>query len=285
MITLKKQKISTTDHIQLAAYTAGDVAKPSIVLVHGFPDTHHIWQPLLEQLLNDFHIVCYDVRGAGASDKPQKQSAYKLAQLADDLWQVTQQVLGDKSFHVVAHDWGSIQTWESVCQARFKGRMLSFTSISGPSLAHFSSLMKKPFDKPFAKANQMMSSWYVYVFQVPFVSNLLWKTVAQNWHKLHNLPKSATQLEDGLFGMKLYRANIFQTYIKSNKQRKAICPVHVLLFTKDSYVKPITYHNISDMVDDLTVSQLPLRHWDIYNKATQVAVSIKDYLQSLQSTH
>ena len=106
--------IDTQDQQKLYAKTWGDQSKPALVLVHGYPDNQEVWEPMINHLIQDFYIVTYDVRGAGESTVPKRIKAYNLAQLSLDLESVVNSLLPQRSFHIAAHDWGSIQTWESV---------------------------------------------------------------------------------------------------------------------------------------------------------------------------
>ena len=56
--------------VRLAATAWGDPAKPVVVLVHGYPDNSHVWHGVAEALADRFHVIAYDVRGAGASATP-----------------------------------------------------------------------------------------------------------------------------------------------------------------------------------------------------------------------
>ena len=51
--------------VELAVRRWGDPRRPTVVLVHGYPDSSEIWGPLAQLLSNEFHVVAYDVRGAG----------------------------------------------------------------------------------------------------------------------------------------------------------------------------------------------------------------------------
>lgn len=278
-IAFNKHRINTTDHFQLQAYTAGDPQKPAMVFVHGYPDDHQIWLPLMQQLMDDFFIIAYDVRGAGLSDIPKKIAQYKLAQLADDLWSVTNTLLGDEPFYVIGHDWGSIQTWEAACQYRFKNKMLAFISISGPCLDHISHIIADADVKPSKKLKQTLRSWYVYVFHLPIVPKLLWKSWHKKWHQLQDLPEHPHLLHNATTGMNLYKANMF-TRLKPRKMH-AICPVQLMILTKDTFVTPILFSGIEQWVSNLTCEELPLKHWGMYNHREQVADKIKPFIQSL----
>lgn len=276
-IELISQSITATDGVTLVAYTAGDSQKPALVFVHGYPDNHHIWLPLMQHIVKDHFIVAYDVRGAGRSDVPQHVSQYQLAQLSDDLWQVTQHILGDKPFHVIGHDWGSIQTWESACQERFRDKMRSFTSISGPCLDHVGHLVKDPEVSLLKKANQLMRSWYIYAFQLPVIPHILWRRLAPQWHRVSKLPQDTLRLDDAIHGMNLYKANIAQRQIKP-RDMHTVCPVHVIILTEDSFVTPVLYEDVEKWGADLTRDELALTHWSIYTHPEQVAQCILAYL-------
>lgn len=58
--------------------------KPTIVLMHGFPDSMHLYDRLVPELMKDEHIITFDFIGWGDSDKP-KQYNYDFDRLISDL--------------------------------------------------------------------------------------------------------------------------------------------------------------------------------------------------------
>ena len=64
------------------AYTRRGTGKP-LVLVHGYPLDHTIWDEVLPLLENDFDIILPDLRGFGDSDVVESQ--YKIADMATDI--------------------------------------------------------------------------------------------------------------------------------------------------------------------------------------------------------
>lgn len=128
--------------VRLAVYRWGDANKPMLLFVHGYPDNHKVWLPLIARLLGRYQVVAYDVRGAGASDKPRRTRDYRLELLSQDLKAVLDAVSPERAVHLVAHDWGSIQTWESVTDPALRQRIASYTSISGPCLDHVGHWMR-----------------------------------------------------------------------------------------------------------------------------------------------
>lgn len=122
--------------VDLAVFEQGDPAAPTVLLVHGYPDTHRVWDDVAEDLAADHHVVRYDVRGAGESSVPAGRAEYRLELLAADLFAVADAVSPDRPVHVVAHDWGSLQSWEAVTEPGAERRLASYTTMSGPCLDH-----------------------------------------------------------------------------------------------------------------------------------------------------
>jgi Lysophospholipase len=60
-----------TGGIELCVAELGDPARPTVVLVHGYPDSKEVWSEVATRLAEHFHVVLYDVRGHGGSTAPQ----------------------------------------------------------------------------------------------------------------------------------------------------------------------------------------------------------------------
>lgn len=74
---------------------------PAIVLMHGFPDNHHLYDRLVPHL-SGRHVVVFDFLGWGESDKP-TDYAYTFENQADDLAAVVK-ALGLERVVLVPHD-------------------------------------------------------------------------------------------------------------------------------------------------------------------------------------
>jgi haloacetate dehalogenase len=82
--------------------------RPALLLVHGFPQTHALWQRVAQQLKNDYWLVLPDLRGYGDSAKPAglpDHSNYSKRTMAQDVVDVMDQ-LGCASFFICGHDRG-----------------------------------------------------------------------------------------------------------------------------------------------------------------------------------
>ncbi|MBN9377483.1 MAG: alpha/beta hydrolase [Chlamydiales bacterium 38-26] len=77
------------DGIDIFYREAGEKDKPTIVLLHGFPSSSHMFRNLIPELAKDYHVIAPDYPGFGHSGNPDhKKFAYtfdKFAELMDKL--------------------------------------------------------------------------------------------------------------------------------------------------------------------------------------------------------
>ena len=97
------------DGASLFVRRAGPRNAPSIVLLHGYPQTSAMWHGVAPILARSYQVVCPDLRGYGQSDKPASDSLhqpYSKRAMANDIIAVMR-CLGHKRFLVGAHDRGA----------------------------------------------------------------------------------------------------------------------------------------------------------------------------------
>ncbi|NHB58139.1 alpha/beta fold hydrolase [Acinetobacter shaoyimingii] len=277
--------IATQDQQQLYAKTWGDESKPALVLVHGYPDNQEVWEPIISNLISDFYIVTYDVRGAGQSTIPKKIRAYALPRLSLDLECVVNKLLANRPFHLAAHDWGSIQTWESVTEPKFKGRILSYTTISGPCLDHAAFWMREQFKHQKSKFfKQLFKSWYIVAFQLPILAPTVWHLFnPERWAKVlaqmegqKGLPLNQNISADGEHGVALYRAN-FIPRLSMPRQRHAVCPVQAVVLKRDKFVSPELIDEIPKWASNFERVDVDANHWAVLSRPEEIASYIKAY--------
>ncbi|WP_300058423.1 alpha/beta fold hydrolase [uncultured Roseobacter sp.] len=78
---------------------------PPLLLLHGFPQTHMMWHAVAPELAQQFTVITPDLRGYGASSKPEGTEAYSFRHMAADQVALMQH-LGFDRFHVAGHDRG-----------------------------------------------------------------------------------------------------------------------------------------------------------------------------------
>lgn len=78
---------------------------PTVLLLHGFPQTHAMWHSIAPRLAKHFTVIAPDLRGYGDSSKPEGTEAYTFRHMAADQTALLQK-LGHAQCHVVGHDRG-----------------------------------------------------------------------------------------------------------------------------------------------------------------------------------
>lgn len=102
------------DDVRLHYVSGGN--GPAIVFLHGWPQTWYMWRDVLPGLMHRYRVVALDLRGLGDSSRP--AGGYDTKTLAQDVWRLMHDVLGEDSFHVVAHDWGGPVAFALAAQHR-----------------------------------------------------------------------------------------------------------------------------------------------------------------------
>ncbi|MGW4061895.1 SDR family oxidoreductase [Amycolatopsis sp. NPDC004747] len=276
--------MTASDGVRLSVTVDGRSDGPTVVLVHGYPDNSSMWDGVAAGLTAEHRVVTYDVRGAGRSDKPSGRASYRLDQLADDLRAVVDEVQPAGKVHLVAHDWGSIQTWHALTGDGLRGRIASYTSLSGPSLDHagawFRAQLRRPTPKRLKNAlNQFLHSWYILAFQLPVIPDLLWRTGLLGKQIQRMEPDAAPpDKSDGLHGLQLYRANMF-TRLSRPAPRPADVPVQVLAPTGDAYVTPPLQTEVTRWVPDLRIRRIVGTHWVTRARPAVVAAAAAELIE------
>ncbi|HET6742695.1 MAG TPA: alpha/beta hydrolase [Kribbella sp.] len=97
------RRIAGVDGVRLNVAVGG--SGPAVVLLHGFPETHLMWRVVARELAADHTVICPDLRGYGASDKP--VDGYSKRIMAADVVAVAGE-LGYERFALVGHDRGAL---------------------------------------------------------------------------------------------------------------------------------------------------------------------------------
>ncbi|OBG91500.1 alpha/beta hydrolase [Mycobacterium sp. E3251] len=246
--------VIASDGVSLAVHAHSEIdrGRPTILAIHGYPDNHHVWDGVAEQLGGRYNFVAFDVRGVGASSRPARRSGYRLPQLVSDIGAVIDS-LGVERVHLVAHDWGSIQAWSAVTDDAVMRKVASFTSISGPHLNYAGKFLRSARTPRgvFDVLKQALASTYIWFFLCPGVPELaIWSraTVAVFAAvELIGRPRGTGRqraaptrsIRDYVNGLNLYRANMPGPFLAPGKQLpQTKVPVQVLVARRDYFVSP-----------------------------------------------
>jgi pimeloyl-ACP methyl ester carboxylesterase len=285
--------------VTLAVRDHPNPAAPTVVLVHGYPDTQVMWEPVASRLVDQHHlrVVTYDVRGAGQSTAPADRTGYRTERLVDDLVAVMDHTTGaDGRVHLVGHDWGSCQLWDAVTteevDERLRGRLRSFTSISGPSLDHMAHVLRRARNERDLNLllRQGLHSWYIYAFHLPWVPEQLWRRgEAQMRRRLAAAERlgdgshwADTLPDDAANGLNLYRANV-QRRMRDPRPGETRVPVQLIVPKHDRYIIPEVYEHLADFAPALTRVDLDAGHWVTVQQPDTIAGLVADFVRSQDS--
>jgi pimeloyl-ACP methyl ester carboxylesterase len=277
------------DGVDLAVYERGQ--GPTLLLVHGYPDTHAVWDAVAGRLAGRFHVVTYDVRGAGASSRPRGREAYRFEYLVADMRAVLDAVSPDAPVHLAGHDWGAIQSWEAVCA--MPERFATFTSVSGPCLDHAAHWIRAGLRRTSgvpAVARQMLHSWYIAAFHTPVLPELVWRgLLGRRWGRLlertEGVPAGGahpapTLAQDAAAGVNLYRANM-RGRRRDPGERRTNVPTQVVVATRDAFVTPrLAAEAARPFTAELTVRAVRAPHWVPLTDPVTIARLIGEHIET-----
>jgi len=130
---------------------------PLALLLHGFPEFWYSWRHQLPFLSRKFLAVAPDLRGYNTSDKPRGVSSYFMDELTKDVRGLIR-AFGAEKATIIAHDWGGVIAWD--------------LAAFHPEVVDRLVILNAPHPKAFMRElsrnlQQIRSSWYVFMFQIP----------------------------------------------------------------------------------------------------------------------
>ena len=166
-----------------------DQGSPVIMMLHGFPETSIMWQPLLASAMDaGMAAVAFDQRGYSPGARPESVKDYMIPALVADVFEVAEE-LGVHEFHIVGHDWGAAVAW-STAMLR-DPRVLSVTALSIPhSAAFFEAIRNDP--------EQQRRSSYMAVFRTPVLAEYMFGTMDMGLLKSMHAVNRGEPLEEYL---------------------------------------------------------------------------------------
>lgn len=142
---------------------------PLAVLLHGFPDYWFSWRFQIPALAAaGLRVVAPDMRGYNLSSRPSDVAAYDSDRLATDVRDLIHE-RGAGSAFLAAHDWGAGAAWAA--------------AMNHPEVVERLVIMNAPHPRRLLKAfrtpRQLLKSWYMFFFQVPWLPERLAR--ADHW--------------------------------------------------------------------------------------------------------
>ena len=97
----------TIENVDIFYREAGDPSKPTLLLLHGFPTSSHMFRDLITELADDYHLVAPDYPGYGFSSMPSvEEFDYSFDNVAKLMEQFVD-VVGLDRFSLYLMDYGA----------------------------------------------------------------------------------------------------------------------------------------------------------------------------------
>lgn len=147
---------------------------PLALLLHGFPEYSYSWRFQIPALAAaGYRVIAPDMRGYNLSEKPAGVPAYHIRHLVADAAELLRAFGGEGGGYLVGHDWGGVVAWQTA--RRHSELVQKLVILNAPHPNRFLEVLR---DVP----AQRRKSWYVALFQLPWLPELL-------------LPRTAKQVE------------------------------------------------------------------------------------------
>ncbi len=272
----------TSNGIKLHYVTQGE--GDLMLMLHGFPEFWYSWRYQIPEFAKNHKVVALDLRGYNDSDKPQETSAYVMDEFIKDIEGVISGLGYDKCT-LVAHDWGGAIAW-------------SF-AYTYPDMLEKLIILNLPHPAKFAKGlrtlQQLLRSWYIFFFQLPFLPELFIKS--QNYKFIEtaikgmavdksvftqaniDAYKEAASKPGALTAMVNYYRNIFKPVFFNRKWGVLEVPTLMIWGENDTALgKELTY-GTEAYVKDLQIHYIPnCSHWIQQEQPALLNQYMQDFL-------
>jgi epoxide hydrolase 4 len=133
------------------------------IMLHGFPELNFSWRHQMPMLAEQgWRVWAPNMRGYGASSKPDGIEAYRINTLIEDVAALIDLAKAEapaREVMLVAHDWGAIVAWMFAIKKLRPIDRLVIMNVPHPKCA----------EREIRKWRQLRKSWYIFFFQLPWL--------------------------------------------------------------------------------------------------------------------
>lgn len=169
MDTVVKIEEISANRMTFTCRTCGmDNTGDPVILMHGFPETSHMWQELMVLLAsNGYRCLAPDLCGYSPGARPKDIKSYGIDKIASDIIALADSV-GFEKFQLIGHDWGAGCGWTVVELAPHL--VNSWSALSVPHMQAWDVARKTDKD-------QKMKGLYMKLFQLPIFPELVFGVI------------------------------------------------------------------------------------------------------------
>ena len=286
-------KLSTGVTLNVAL--AGDRARPPVILLHGFPESHRTWREIAPRLQDKFFLLMPDQRGFAGSDLRQDVEDYKTDLLVDDIFALAD-ALAIERFALVGHDWGGAIAWGAAL--RNDPRLTRLAIVNAPHPVIFQKSLIED-------EEQRAASQYINVFRVPGFEKMV-EAKGFDWFFDTSFARHVDTLQISEEERRQYIADwsqpgAFNAMLNWYRGSKVIVPppsvtvplpdlllkafpkikvpTLVIWGMRDKALLPLQLCGLEELVDDLAIERLPdAGHFAPWEAGEEVAALLETFL-------
>jgi epoxide hydrolase 4 len=133
------------------------------ICLHGFPEINYSWRFQMPALAaQGWRVWAPNLRGYGASSKPEGVAAFRLDTLVADVGAIIDAAIAEapaREVMLIAHDWGAIVAWHFAIRRTRQIDRLVIMNVPHPKCGM----------REIRKWHQLKKSWYIFFFQLPWL--------------------------------------------------------------------------------------------------------------------
>jgi epoxide hydrolase 4 len=210
---------------------------PLVLLLHGFPEFWWSWRfqiPVLAAA--GYRVIAPDMRGYNLSEKPPGVLSYHIRHLSADAAELLRTFGGEQGGYLAGHDWGGMVAWHTA--QRYPELVQKLIIMNAPHPARFLEVLREV-------PSQRRKSWYVGLFQLPWLPELLLPRTANQalrsfrfsnadphyftWEDAQQYAKALNQPGAKTATVNYYRAMFRRTVADGMREPARVLPMPVLL--------------------------------------------------------
>ncbi|MGK7950698.1 MAG: alpha/beta fold hydrolase [Xenococcaceae cyanobacterium] len=257
-----------------------------ILFLHGFPEFWYSWRHQILEFSQDYQAIALDLRGYNDSEKPVAKEAYTITELIKDIEGVIKGNGYDRCI-LVGHDWGGMLAWHFAYA--YPQMVEKLIVLNLPHPAKFTQGLR-------TNLRQMLRSWYVLLFQLPFLPEFLCRV--NNYRSISSLftelavdqtafspedikaYKEAAAKPGALTAMLNYYRSNFKLIFKQKKWEILHVPTLMIWGENDIALgKELTY-GTQEYVKNFQIRYIPeCSHWVQQEQPELVNRYIRDFLE------
>ena len=279
-VTMKKMEI---DGLNIAYREAGNPDNPTLLLLHGFPTSSHMFRDLIPELASDYHVIAPDYPGFGASDMPDAAGYdYSFANAAEIVTQLID-AKGVDNYAVYLMDYGAPVGYRMFAEhpERVTGFIIQNGNAYEEGLREFWDPIKAYWADPSSENGDALRGFLTMdatVWQFTHGVGDVSKVSPDNfWHVQYLLDRPGNQ-EVQLEMFLDYGTNVDE-YAKWQAMFREHQPPALIVWGKNDHIFPAqgAHPYLSDL-DDVEFHLLDTGHFALEEYGEVIAAEIHDFL-------